>query len=322
MKICWSTFIFPLTTIILGLILVACDPSEVVEYPEREVTIIDNYGPGGSTDLSLRILAEAAEPGFGQPFRVVNKAGGSGTVGPMFVKQSKPDGYTIGVASLSPMAVVPHMQAVPYSLDDFDFILAFARYRFGIAVPRNSPFRTIEDMIEAAKSGVSLTYASTGALAATLAHRVGHETGTKFKWVRYKSGQEAATAVLGGFVDFVIENPASIVPHVKSGTMRLLASAGSIRWSELPDVPTLTERGYNVTVESYIGLAAAAGTPLDVLSKLESTFAKAMQSRQVQKRLLDLGMEPDYLTSIEYRKLLEDTYQMMGVELAEIGLAR
>lgn len=289
-------------------------------FPDRDMEVVVNYGAGGGTDLSTRILCDAAEGILGRSIRVVNRAGGSGTVGPTFVSMADPDGYTIGVASFSPMAVVPHLQDVPYQLDSFDFILGFARYRFGIAVAAESPFTTIDDLVAAAKGGERLTYASTGAMAAVTMARLGDASDTEYKWVRYNSGQEAATAALGGVVDVLVENPTNIAPHVENGTMRLLASASSVRWFELPDVPTLKELGYDVVVESYAGLAAPTGIPEDARATLERAFADALSDQNVQTRLLDLGMEPIFFTGEEYRQILIDGYEDMGRDLVAIGL--
>src|SRR3546814_1839700 len=105
---------------------------------------------------------------------------------------------------------------------------------------------------------------------------------------------------MGGFVDVLIGNPIDITPHVKTGQLRLLASASSVRWYELPDVPTLIEQGYDVQVESYAGLAAPAGTPDAVIAVLEKAFAAALQDESVQSTMTELGMEPVYMTSREY----------------------
>lgn len=290
-------------------------------FPEKEIELIVNYGAGGSTDLSTRVLADAAAKALGQPIRVVNRAGGSGTVGPTFITAAKPDGYTIGVASFSPLAVAPQLQEVPYGLDDFRFILGHARYRSGIAVAAESPFESMADLIEAGRER-ELSYAATDALGAITMVRLGKATGARFKWIRYKSGEEASTATLGGFVDLLIANPANVTPHVKTGQFRLLASASSVRWYELPEIATLVEQGYDVEVESYAGLAAPADTPDDVIEVLEKAFAAAVKDEAVQKTMKELGMEPVYMTSQEYENLLREGFQAMARDLPKIGLVK
>ncbi len=305
-------------TFTIAALVIALQAQDVQAFPDKEIEVIVNYGAGGSTDLSTRVLVEAAGKILGQPLRVVNRAGGSGTVGPTFITKAKPNGYTIGVASFSPLAVAPHMQEVPYSLDDFRFIIGHARYRSGIAVSSESPYQTMKDLIEAGRAGEELNYAATDVLGAITMLRLSKQTGAKFKWIRYKSGQEAATATLGGFVDLFIGNPTSITPQVKTGKFRMLASASSVRWYELPEVLTLKEQGYDVEVESYAGLAAPAGTSDEVVKTLEDAFAKALASEEVQKSLKDLGMEPVYMTSAEYETLLREGHAAMGEDLPNV----
>ena len=294
-------------------------PQAAEAFPDREITLIVNYGAGGTTDLSARVLAEAAEEILGQPIRVENRTGGSGTVGPTFVANGEPDGYTIGIASFSPMAVTPHLQEVPYTLDDFAFIAGYARYRAGIAVSVDSEFETLEDLLAAAQVE-PLTYATTSSQEDVLMARLNRATGGTFDRVSYRSGQESVTAVISGVVDITSENPVNILPHVRNGTLRLLASTASVRWFEMPDVPTLQEQGVDVVSESYAGLAAPAGTPADIIAVLEDAFAQALDDPTVQETIMELGMEPIYFTSEEYRILLEQGRAAMAVDLAAIGL--
>lgn len=290
------------------------------EFPEKEITLIVNYGAGGGTDLSSRVLAKAAEERLGVPIRVVNKTGGGGTVGPANLANAKPDGYTIGITSFSPLAVSPHLREVPYSIDSFDFILGHARYRSGISVSNESPYQSLEELIAAARSGKELTYAATDSLSRVLIARLMDMLGVKFKAVSYKSGKESVTATMGGVIDFNLEGPTNVVPQVKSGTLRLLASTSSVRWFELPDVPTLKEQGIDTFMESYAGLAAPAGTPSDRLAALETAFSESLKDPNVQETMRGLGMEPFYFSSSQYRKLLTDGFETMSTELVKVGL--
>lgn len=299
---------------------VAAGPAQA--FPEKEITLIVNYGAGGGTDLSSRVLAEAAEKVLGQPIRVENKAGGSGTVGPSILSTSDPDGYTIGVTSFSPMAITPHLQEVPYTIESFDYIVGHARYRAGIAVAADSPYQSMDELLDAAKAGKEFSYATTSAMEDTFASRLSQELDIKLKRVSYKSGQEAVTAVMSGVVDLTFENPTNVTPQVEAGNLRLLASISSVRWYELPDVPTLQENGVDIVSESYAGLAAPAGTPPERLKVLEEAFAQAIKDETVQKTLKDLGMEPVFFSGKDYEALLEDGHEVMGVELEKLGLKK
>src|SRR5690606_37795370 len=119
-----------------------------------------------------------------------------------------------------------------------------------------------------------------------------------------------------------IGNPANITPHVKTGQMRLLASASSVRWYELPAIATLVEQGYDVEVESYAGLAAPAGTPDDAIAVLEQAFAAAIQDETVQETMKELGMEPVYMSSRDYETLLREGAAAMARDLPKIGLVK
>lgn len=290
-------------------------------YPEKEVTVIVNYGAGGGTDLSTRAFANAAEPFLGKPLQVVNRAGGSGTVGPTFVANAAPDGYTIGVASFSPMAITPHVQEVPYKVADFRFLVGFARYLTGIAVPADSPFQTIQDVVDAAKAGKSVKFAAASSIESVAMVRLGDATETEFKWIRYGSGQEVSTAALSKEVDLIVADPKDIAPFVQTGELRALASASSVRLSGLPDVATLREQGFDVAVESYAGLAAPAGISNEQAAVLEAAFAKAFEDPTFQETLAKLGMEPAFYTGEEYGKLIAEGYDSMGRDLARLGLA-
>ncbi len=308
-----AAFCFAAAAVALG------GPQAAEAFPEREITLIVNYGAGGGTDLSARALADAAEEILGQPIRVENRTGGSGTVGPTFIANADPDGYTIGVASFSPMAVTPHLQEVPYSLDSFAFIVGYARYRSGLAVSAESEFETLEQLLDAARTE-PLTYATTSSQEDVLMARLSRATGAGFDRVSYRSGQESVTAVISGVVDVVAENPLNVVPHVRNGTLRMLASVASVRLFEMPDVPTLQEQGVDVVSESYAGLAAPAGTPPEIVAVLEEAFSQALNDEAVQQTMRDLGMEPVYFSSGDYRTLLEEGRAAMATDLAEIGL--
>lgn len=290
-------------------------------YPDKEITMIVNYGAGGGTDLSTRAFSEAAEKFLGQPIQVVNRAGGSGTVGPTFIANAQPDGYTVGVASFSPMAITPHMQKVPYSVEDFRFLVGFARFLTGIAVPADSPFQTIQDVVDAAKSGQSVSFGAASTIESVAMVRLGAATDTEYKWVRYESGQEVSTAALSHEVDLIVADPKDIVPFVKSGELRALASASTVPLPGLPEVQTLQQLGIDVAVESYAGLAAPKGLSDDIAAVLEDAFRKAFDDANFQATLEKLGMQPAYYTGEQYGKLIAEGHFAMGVDLKKLGLA-
>ncbi|MBU1154592.1 MAG: tripartite tricarboxylate transporter substrate binding protein [Proteobacteria bacterium] len=310
---------------IAALSLVLLGGTAMAGYPDKPVTFIVNYGAGGTTDLTSRLLCSVAEKPLGQTITVVNKPGGGGTVGPTYLATRKPNGYTIGVTSFSPMAVAPHMMKVSYTLKDFAFIAGVCRYLYGVAVAANSPYKTWADLMKAIESGKRLTMATPSPVQAILFPRLAKFTGKKMDnvvWVRYKSGKETTVALLGGHVDLIVGNPMDIAPQVKTGELRMLASCSPVRWPLLPDVPTLHELGYKVDIDSWLGFAAPAGIKEDRRAKLQNAFKVAVEDKHIQKKMIDLGMAPMFMSGAEYNQFCEKGFVEMGADLKTVGLEK
>ena len=297
-------------------------PASADSFPEREVTVIVNYGAGGGTDLSTRALAAAMEKSLGQPTKIVNRSGGSGTVGPTFVAFTEADGYTVGVTSFSPLAVTPHMRDVPYTIESFRYLGGYVRYTYGIAVSADSPFQTIHDVINPGKDGTEIKYAGASSIGAVAMNRLGDIAGVKFKQIRYKSGKETTTAVLSNQVEVMVGNANDLVPFVESGQLRVLASASNVRLPGLPDVETLKELGFDTATESYAGLGVPAGTGDAEVAVLEAAMKEAFNDEEFQATLTRIGLEPAYFSGAEYQKLVEEGFVEMGKDLAALGMAR
>jgi tripartite-type tricarboxylate transporter receptor subunit TctC len=306
-----------------GLILAAAlgAPAAQADWPEREVTLVVNYGAGGVTDSTVRALAVEAEKNLKVPVQIVNRPGGQGTVGPTFLAAQKPDGYTIGVTSFAPMAISPHMMNVSYSLDDFAFIGGYGRFRYGVAVRTESPIKSIDELVAAAKTR-RVTFSASGPPNNLALWNLASKTGVQFQYVPFPSGAEAVTAVLGGHVDAVVQTPTEMLQLIDAGKLRLLASASPVRWTEKPDVPTLIDLGHGISIDSWIGLAAPKGTPPDRLQALEAAFSKSVQSPEVEKAFTNMGMSAAVMTGAEYRAFLDKGLKEMETALAESGLAK
>lgn len=290
-------------------------------WPDREVTLVVNYGAGGVTDVTVRALAAEASKNLKVPIQIVNRPGGQGTTGPTFVAAQKPDGYTIGVTSFAPMAINPHMIDVSYTIDDFAYLGGYGRFRYGIVVNEASPIKSIDDLIKAAKTK-AVTFSASGPPNNLALLELGKKTGGRFRFIPYPSGVESVTAVLGGHIDAVVQTPTEMLPLIESGKLRLLASASPVRWSEKPDVPTLVDLGYGVAIDSWIGLAGPKGIDPERLKILQDAFAKAAGSPEVSKSFEQLGMSIAYMNSDDYRAFLKKGYIEMGASLVETGLAK
>lgn len=291
-------------------------------FPEREVTMVINYGAGGNTDVAARAIGNAMERILKKPVVPNNRAGALGTLGVGYLAKQKPDGYTMGIVTYSTIAITPHLMKVDYKADDFDFIAGVARYRYGVAVRADSPYKSVADLVKAAKDGKGIFFGAPSAPNNLAMYELGRKTGGKFEEVTYKSGSETLSALLGGQVDVIVQNPSDIVPYVKTGKMRFLASASPMRWKEFPEVPTLREQGYDVEIDSWIGLAYPKGTPKPIRDRMEQAAMAAAQSAELARTFETAGVDPVSISGEEYRKKLLDGRELMGAAIKAANLPR
>ena len=284
-------------------------------YPEREVNMFVNYGAGGNTDVAARGLAKGMEPMLRKPIVIQNKAGAQGTLGVSQLAKQKADGYTFGIVTYSTVAITPHMMKVDYTEKDFDFIAGVGRFKYGVAVRADSPYKTVQDLVDAAKKGKSVFFGAPSAPNNIAMYELGRKTGGKFEQVSYKSGAETVNALLGGHVEVIVQNPSDIIPHVQAGKMRMLASASPMRWTEMPEIPTLKEQGFDVEVDSWVGLAFPKGVDKGVRDKMEKIAMTAINSPETSKIVSLGGLEPVAVNGAEYRKMLVDGHQFMGAAI-------
>jgi tripartite-type tricarboxylate transporter receptor subunit TctC len=266
-------------------------------YPDRTVTIVVPFPPGGSTDMIARTLAAKLQEQLHQSFIVDNRAGATGTIGMGQVKRAAPDGYTLIVSSLGPFVIAPHLlKSVPYDMaKDFDFITVAVQAPNVLVVPAASPLKSVADVVAALKKTPDkMTFASSGNgssdhLTAALFWQ---RTGTSGVHVPYKGGAPAMNDLLGGVVDASFQNINVVVPQIAGGKLRALAVTGDKRSPLLPNVPTLDESGIKgVDVYSWQAVAAPKGLPADVKKTLHSAIAAALNDPQVKPKLQALGFE-------------------------------
>ncbi|WP_158600789.1 Bug family tripartite tricarboxylate transporter substrate binding protein [Teichococcus wenyumeiae] len=290
-------------------------------WPDREVSVLVPFGAGGSTDVSVRAVCAEAEKILGVPMQIVNRTGGQGTSAPTQVAQARPDGHTIGSAAMSGLAIAPHMFEVSYNLDSFSYLSGTARFLYGIAVRAESPYGSVQDLINAAKAR-RITFSATGPPNNLGLFELNRKAGTRFGFVPFQSGAEAVTAAIGGHVDATSQTPPEMIPAIQSGRLRLLASASPTRWKEFPDVPTLREAGYDVMIESLLGFVAPKGVPAERLAVLGDAIQRAAATPAVEEALGRFGMVPAILSATEFEGAIRSGFTSYGDQLREAGLAR
>lgn len=252
-------------------------------YPDRAVTLVIPYGPGGASDLAGRALAESAKPFLGQPITAVNKPGAGGMVGARSVVDADADGYTLLLARVG-MALTPAVNPqATVDWDSYTFLAALEASPMILAVKGDAPYETTEDLLAAIKdSNGAMSYAASGATAIdgfstqSLLSDAGLDPLTAATLVPYKGGGALATALLGGHVDFLAISAGSLIPHIESGDMKALMVFAPARMEKLPDVPTAAELGYKQAgqVTGWSALYGPKNLPEDVLAKWQGVLAE------------------------------------------------
>lgn len=281
-------------------------------YPARELNMFVNYGAGGNTDVAARGLAKGMEDILKKPVVVVNRAGAQGTLGVSQLARQKADGYTFGIVTYSTIAITPHLLKVDYTADDFDFIAGVGRFKYGVAVRADSPYKTLDDLVEASRQGKGIFFGAPSAPNNIAMYELGRKTGGTFEQISYKSGAETVAALLSKQVEVIVQNPSDIVPHVQAGKMRMLASASPMRWSEMPDIPTMKELGYDVEVDSWLGIAFPKDVDPRMRDELQRVAMAALESPDTARVFTVGGMDPVSVTGEQYRNMLVEGYAFMG----------
>ncbi|MFG0642774.1 Bug family tripartite tricarboxylate transporter substrate binding protein [Delftia sp. WSY_22] len=302
--------------------LAATGPLFAQSWPERPITFICPWPAGGTADQSMRALCTVAGKLLGQPIAVENRAGASGMIGAKALASARADGYTIGQIpiSVTRFSQLGSLQADPRK--DYTYIARTSGQTFGIAVPANSPFKTLKDFVAAAKARPGqMTYAHAGVGGAT---HVGMEefagvAGIQLNHVPYKGGAEALQGVLGGHVDALADS-SSWAPHVEAGKLRLLATWGEQRTARFKDVPTLRECGYDVVVDAPNGIGAPRGLEPAVAARLREAFRAAVASPEFKSVAEKLDAPLLYLDGPDYEKYVNTVYQKETVLIDKLKL--
>jgi tripartite-type tricarboxylate transporter receptor subunit TctC len=290
-------------------------------YPNRPITMIVPFAPGGIADLTGRPLAASMSRLLGQNIVVDNKPGAGGAIGHALTAKAKPDGYTIMMA-LSSITVIPEAdkvngRAASYQMADFTPIALVSADPTVLLVPADSPWKTLKDLVEDAKARPGkISYSTSGIYGTThtCLEMFAQAAGIKMLHVPYNGGGPSMTALLANQVNVTAQAPGVANPHIKSGKVRALASWGGQRLPSIADIPTLRESGYDAEFYIWSALFAPAGIPAEVRERLTTAARQAVQEQDFQKAMSGMNTPINFREGRDFETFLQSD----GSRLAEV----
>lgn len=295
-----------------ALLLSGAATAQTYPAPGKPITTIVPSTAGGGTDTAARLLAPLLEKELGVPVEIVNKPGASMQIGMGEAARAKPDGYTLVWSVLPTFASIylDEDRKSPFKRDSLKPIAMYYGAPFGIVVQGNSPYKNLKDLVEAAKASPGkLRSGTTGFMSTGHFANIAFQQGTdsKMATVNFQGGGPQLTALLGGHIDVGFNSIGELLTQHKSGSVRIIAVMDSKRSPLLPEVPTVTEAGFQAApIGSDIGLSAPARTPDAVIQRLSQAMQKVMADKQLNAKMLELGNTVTYLDAASYSKFWDD----------------
>lgn len=296
-------------------------------FPNKTIEMVIHTNPGGGQDVFGRLIAEinTREKLLPQPFTIVNRPGGSGAVASTFIKSKRGDSYYLLSVSTTIVLTAAHRPDVGLGLDIYTPLALFGFDLQSVTVPADSKFKTFKDLIDEARrepNSLIVGIASATGTARLLLYHIEKETGAKFKYVSFKSGSDAMTAVMGNHVHLTTENVSEVYGAVEAKKLRILAVPAQQRLPGLPEVPTLRELGANIHVGAGRGLAMPAAVPKDAAAVMEAALERAHKSPLWREYATKNMYENTYMGSAEFSQYLASRLVEMGDFMVAVGIKK
>lgn len=298
--------------------------AEIAKYPSRPITFFQPSPAGSEADLPSRLITKVAEKLLGQPIVIVNKPGGSMTIGIAAIAAAKPDGYSIGSPAHPGMFFAPLMEKLSYHpVKDLKQIMQYGYLNIGITVKGDSPFKSVQDFVDyARKNPKKLTYGTTGpgTIGNLVMEQIARHEKVQFTQIPFKGNPETQTALLGGHI---LVGTGSIPDSLlEDGQIRRLVLIAEKRSTEYPQTPILKDLGYDIPAPLALGIAGPRGLPEEIVRKLEDSFTKAMQDPYFIKGMKELRLTTFYRNSKEAEDYVANNYEVFAKIIKEMGLSK
>ena len=293
------------------------------DWPARTITIIHGFPAGGPSDVVARLIADGLQKSLGQPVIVEPKPGASGTSASAFVSRATPDGYTLMVIPSGFATAAATFAHLPYrSLGDFATITLASEYPYMMCTNASSGLKTVAELLNAARTRPApLLYGTPGLgsgphLAIEL---FALKTKIKVQHVPFRGSEPAALELLAGRLDFMMDPPAALIPHVRSGKLNALAVSSAKHYFAMPELPTIAESGVpGFNVSAWQGLVAPAGLPAPILTRLNTEVVRILKEPTTIEKLHAFGNEPAPTTPEQFNKRLADDIALWSALADEI----
>jgi tripartite-type tricarboxylate transporter receptor subunit TctC len=291
-------------------------------FPERPIQVIVPYSAGGSTDLSMRLLADSFKRNVpGATMVVRNQPGGGGSIGISAVVHARPDGYTLGAGAQGPLSLLPHLGGTDYAVDNVAFIGMMSRSLQVMVGCKDAPFSDYDSFMSYAKNHApQVGNSGAGGANHVSAEAFAKAAGIKVKAVPYEGSSKARTACIGGHIDAMVASPAEALAQSKAGNMNPLFIMEEKRIDLFPDTPTAVEKGIDFTWSSWKGLIAPKGIPEDTLKFLRDAFAKAVADKKFQEKMTEMGEFVEYADAATLEKKVRGDSATAEAVLRDLGM--
>ena len=310
----------------IATLLVAGNVAAQPAWPARPITVIVPLAAGSAADVSLRVLTERLSSVLKQPFVVENLPGAAGLPGTARAARAVPDGHTLALLNSSIMTTLPHV----YAKIDYDPLKSFAPITTVVSIPTvlvvhpSLPVKTVKELVALAKARPDQLLYSSGGVGSpqhlSMA-MLGSMAGIRMTHVAYKGAVPATTDLVGGHVQLMFNGLATPLPHIRSGKLRALAMAGARRSDLLPELPTVQEAGVaGYEYEQWAGLFAPAGTPPEIVARLNAESARILKLPEVREKLSQLGLEAQGGSADDLARAVRNELPRMAEIIRQVGI--